>query len=250
MPFQQAGVLWRSVRAMVANDVMTWTILFMSCLVTFGMAMYISFPVTYYGWSTGNYTIDIVSKFNHPVTSITSMLQLGLLGVEIDMDLVGKDEDTGAYVLSPFFRDGSTEWEMLSFCFFLIFYGLYMMMSVIILLNLLIAMMSTTYAKIIDTSVMQWRLDFARLVLKTELECGWLSKPPCGLFKPWELHAGEKARGQYFFYFRHVDANKEGYGTEGGKAVFDDIEALDDDAQGEATEEAKVPDRSPADGDD
>lgn len=104
-------------------------------------------------------------------------------------------------------------------------------MSVIILLNLLIAMMSTTYTKIEEASTMEWRLDFARLVLKLELECGWLHNPPkiCGrqLFTPWDMHAGEMSAGRdkYVIYFRHVEANVEGGGIEGGKAVFDDIGA-------------------------
>ena len=65
---------------MMANDVVTWTVLFMSCLTSFGLAMFLSFPVTFFGYSTGKYTVTAASKFNHPLTSITSMLQLGLLG--------------------------------------------------------------------------------------------------------------------------------------------------------------------------
>ena len=227
VPFRSAGVLWQTVRAMLKRDVTTWAVLFMVMFASFGLAMYISFPVTYYGWSTGKYSIEPVSKFNHPATAITSMLQLGLLGVELELDLVAIDEDSGGYTAHPFFVGGSTDAEWVAVCFFFMFYLVYLMMACIILLNLLIAMMSTTYATIMETATLAWRVDFARIVLKMELESGFMANPPslCGhrLWTPWELHAGEKSGDKYVFYFRNVEANAEGYGTDGGKAVFDDL---------------------------
>ena len=99
-------------------------------------------------------------------------------------------------------------------------------LSLILLLNLLIAMMSTTYESINERSVLEWRVDFARLILKIELECEWLTKPPrwtCGLIKPWDLHAGERTSdGRYMFYFKNVGTNVEGIEMEGGSEIFGD----------------------------
>lgn len=43
------------------------------------------------------------------------------------------------------------------------------------------AMMSTTYESILERSVLEWRVDFARLILKIELECESTSHTQCPL---------------------------------------------------------------------
>lgn len=42
-------------------------------------------------------------------------------------------------------------------------------------------MMSTTYESILERSVLEWRVDFARLILKIELECESTSHTQCPL---------------------------------------------------------------------
>ena len=78
-------------------------------------------------------------------------------------------------------------------------------------------MMSSTYEKIMEDSVLQSRVDFARLILMIELQVGWLQRPPCGLWKPWDLHAGLRGAGakkdRYFHVYQKIQANQEGYGT-------------------------------------
>ena len=71
--------------------------------------------------------------------------------------------------------------------------------------------------------MLQWRVDFARLVLRMELECTYLAKPSiANLWRPWELHAGERTpEGTYIKKFLHVDKNAEGVEMEGGSALFD-----------------------------
>ena len=88
-------------------------------------------------------------------------------------------------------------------------------------------MMSTTYESILERSVLEWRVDFARLILKIELECEWLTTPPkylCGLVKPWDLHAGQCTPDgkRYLFYFKNVGSNIEGVEMEGGSEIFGD----------------------------
>eukprot|EP00966_Prymnesium_polylepis_P212468 4921629-Prymnesium_polylepis.1 len=52
---------------------------------------------------------------------------------------------------------------------FLFFYMALIVMVVLVLINLLIAMMSQTYANVITTAELEWRVMFAQLVLKLEM---------------------------------------------------------------------------------
>ena len=121
--------------------------------------------------------------------------------------------------------------QNLSFGFFLMFYVIYTIMSLILLLNLLIAMMSERYSSIKEDSVLQYRVNYARRVLRLELQSRMLERPPIlfgrPLWKPWDLHAGDRMGNDYMFSFRNVQANKEGGGTTGGEAMFSSV--LDED---------------------
>eukprot|EP00966_Prymnesium_polylepis_P264565 6111898-Prymnesium_polylepis.1 len=46
------------------------------------------------------------------------------------------------------------------------------------------------------------------------------------MWRAWDLHAGDYETGDYYYYFRNVQANKEGGGTSGGSAIFSSV--LDD----------------------
>jgi len=221
VPHQKVGVLWRAVITMVFDDLMVWYVLYVTCFVTFGAALMIAFPVDLEGYSTGSYVIDAVPAFNHPLSMLVSLIHLSLLGTELSLDLVRVDSQTGSFVLHPYLTAASNV-ELATFTLFLILYLVFILLTVILLLNLLIAMMSSTYERIMEHSELQWRVDFARVVLKTELECTWLSKRPFRLF---ELQSGERGtapneRDKHFFIFRHVAPNKEGQGSE--TSMFDE----------------------------
>ena len=95
-------------------------------------------------------------QFIHPLQTFQSLVELGFIGEPIALDLYSGFIQT----------DGTTRGTMklLLFLAFSILYCNYIIMSLVLLLNLLIAMMSTTYASVIESSTLQWRLDFARLV--------------------------------------------------------------------------------------
>ena len=65
---------------MVADDIATWFVILFACILTFGNAMYLCFPVTGWGYSTGEDTIEVAQKMNHPMSTFASVLQLGLMG--------------------------------------------------------------------------------------------------------------------------------------------------------------------------
>ena len=111
------------------------------------------------------------------------------------------------------------------FYLFLFFYVYYIVMSLVVLLNLLIAMMSDTYANALEHATRQFRVNFARRVLRLELQLLWMQK--CGWIT---LNCGEKvgagADAMWVHNYRNYLPNAEGGGTRGAKpSMFaDDVE--------------------------
>ena len=60
-------------------------------------------------------------------------------------------------------------WQRVDMVVFVCFYILYVLMSIILLLNLVIAMLSFNFNIVYDKSTLEWRLMFARYVLRLEL---------------------------------------------------------------------------------
>ena len=60
-------------------------------------------------------------------------------------------------------------WDLANFIFFMTYYFIFVVLMAIICINLLIAMMSETYAKMVAKAQLEWRVDFARRVLRLEL---------------------------------------------------------------------------------
>ena len=71
-----------------------------------------------------------------------------------------------------------TVWKSALFFIFVLYYYFYVLMSLILLLNLLIAMMGDTYGKAIEGATLGWRVDFARRVLRLELQEPLPPPPP------------------------------------------------------------------------
>lgn len=110
-------------------------------------------------------------------------------------------------------------WQRVDMVVFVCFYILYVLMSIILLLNLVIAMLSFNFNIVYDKSTLEWRLMFARYVLRMELIARSLG---C-----WDLHVGEKKGDKYIWSFRDVTANAEGGGASGNP--FENTDLLDDD---------------------
>jgi hypothetical protein len=99
---------------------------------------------------------------------------------------------------------------------------LYVLTVLILMMNLLIALMGSTYTDTVANSTLEHRVDFARLVLKLELEAASIAR----LLKL-DLHAGKPdanntpGSAKYYHVFRSVENNEEGYGTSGTERLFD-----------------------------
>lgn len=99
-------------------------------------------------------------------------------------------------------------------------YIFYLLMSIILLLNLLIAMMGQTYEKTMEVSEIEWRVAFARRILLYEtLAAAYNSCRPKS--KQFTLHAGKYwPDGKHYHIFSDVTANLEGSGTGGIIPLF------------------------------
>jgi hypothetical protein len=118
---------------------------------------------------------------------------------------------------------------------FIVAFFAYVLMSIVLLLNLLIAMLSSTFANVNKKSTLEWRSMFARYMLKLELLAESAVKHKLaartGLsFLDFELRVGEpkddsyegRRTGKRVHAFRDVKANVEGGGLEGDANVFED----------------------------
>ena len=93
---------------------------------------------------------------------------------------------------------------------------MYYIMALVLLLNLLIAMMGETYAKTMQNATLEWRVAYARQVLRLELQIytlqrwGWLN-----------LNCGERQIDsqsgtiKWVFKYQIIESNAEGGGKRG-----------------------------------
>jgi hypothetical protein len=137
---------------------------------------------------------------------------------------------------------------------------MYYIMALVLLLNLLIAMMGETYAKTMRNATLEWRVAYARQVLRLELQIytlqrwGWLN-----------LNCGERqidsqsGTMKWVFKYQIIESNAEGGGKRGKNrtSMFDssievdaELHENDDDGPGggDAQTIAIVSPRGPTEG--
>jgi hypothetical protein len=158
-------------------------------MLNYGFAMYICYP------HTGDYQPMVSPLSNNLVVSLQAQLEMALLGENIPLEFdpenfegmsVGQKIETGGYVLMLY---------------------MYIIMSLILLLNLLIAMMGDTFVKVQEQAVREWRVGMLQMILRLEI----LAKPFTN------VQTGTEMGGQYFILTRTYDTIEEG---EGGDLVL------------------------------
>ena len=85
-----------------------------------------------------------------------SVIEMAILGENISLDMSQ-------------FGVGQTTGQIIETVVYIGLLYLYIIMALVLLLNLLIAMMGDTYQRTQDIATLEWRIDFARRVLR--LEC-------------------------------------------------------------------------------
>lgn len=194
------------------------------------MALYLTSPP---------HTMDKVEE--NGVWNLFAMIEdvflLGLVGTELPISLADELTDgVSKYWNDQDMKNESFPWPMINLSMFTLFYIYYILMSIVLLLNLLIAQMGDVYASADAVSSIDYRVRFARRILLYE---DLSQLPPCyrrdkgnknqvasflGLF---ELNAGiagtdSSGNPDYYVQFRSVSANTEGGGTGGVRPTFKD----------------------------
>ena len=185
IPFESINVFVLTMSAIIFNDLFTFLWLFCAFIVSFYCALYILYPQ-----ANGFERIGVVDSFNTWYGALVSVAQLGFLGAEFDVDMD---------VLST---TALSTWQRIDLVTFAALYIIFILMSIILLLNLLIAMLSYTFESVREDSTLQCRLSFARHVLWLEMFAEQLQMA---------TKVGEKqADGRYIYPFRTVEGGAAG----------------------------------------
>ena len=225
-PLSGLGRFYIIVDRMLEHDVTQFLIIFIIYIVDCGVAMWLMAPRYVMDSSLGDGRWSFLAMTQE-------LLMLGLIGTELPVSVSDEFHNKqGHYIDKPA--------DLFNLGVFSLLYGYFAVMTLILLLNLLIAMMGQTFQETMEVAHIEWRLAFARRVLLYETLA---QLPPCwarqahgpksflGLF---DLHAGIRAAGSqgqdYYVEFRNVDANSEGSGGKVSAFGADD----------EATEPAAV----------
>ena len=206
-PSPRLAVFLLTVKKMMSEDLTTFMSLFMMFMISYFIAMFITYP------APG----PQVPQFNNFYTAFKGLLDLALIGEPMDLVIFEGEAEPGESHLSL------NPWDRTELYLFVAFYYMYVLVAVVLLLNLLIALMGNTFTKVQEDAVLQYRRDFARRILRLEL----IALPP--LVHNEQRFVGERnqTNGKYFHLFRAVEANVEGVAARGGSNIFD---AADEDA--------------------
>lgn len=188
-PFQRLGVFMLSVNRMLREDIFIFLVLFVLFITNFYLILYTVYP------RAGDSSLPEFTQFNEWNKALEAMWVLAFMGEPAETDF------------QPEQLSALSFWQKVDMCVFVGTYFFYVLMSIILLLNLLIAMMGHTFDGVVQKATLEWRLMFARYVLRLELTAGSLGW--------WDLNVGEKKGDRYIFSFRDVAANAEGGGASG-----------------------------------
>ena len=171
---------------MLRTDISTFLVIFFLNIINFGAPLYLVYPQD----PTNSELLDphpnaafghnrgvIAPEFEDWRAAFQKMIDVAFMGDTVTLRL---DDDTTRVL----------NWEKtFTVSIFLLVYFLFILMTTILLLNLLIAMMSTTYEEILEKATQAWRFNFARCVTLLEIAAGGWPFKGIGPFK--DLFLGE-----------------------------------------------------------
>ena len=205
-PFESLHVLLLSIFNMLRDDVATYLVAYAWTLVVFFFALWTLYP------RAGEDLFPVAEQFNSPISAIQAIIQLSLIGEPFQIY---------SSMLVPLSKHMS--WTMtLSLGLWILLYLFFIIMTLILLVNLLIAMLTHTFETVREEATLQSRLSFAQCIIKQELVAeSWGMATQVGEIKP---------DGRYVFTFRSVlhdrdDESEDGYAgdlDEGGADPFQD----------------------------
>ena len=238
LPLERINVFYMTCFQMLSSDVKNWIVLFAIFLFNYGLVMFIVYPrfrpdgaATLPIAAATPEALAAASALEEPVPQLTdanfiqALIELALIGERVEVDaLIGLTQGVDTM---------RAKVKLSLFCVFLSFYAFYVIMTLVLLLNLLIAMMGDTFNTVQERATREYRVNFARGVLRLELQMLWANR--MGLMT---LNCGERVgKGKdatYVYAYRNYVANAEGGGTRGAKASM-----FDDEVEKEADEDAE-----------
>ena len=189
-PFEGLSILINTIRAMVLNDVGQFLIVFLWLFVGFYLALYIIYP------RSGQNSLPYVPTFNGPVEAAFNLLSLSTLGEQVEffplIDALSAHGEAQSIVL----------------VLWLFLYYIWLFLSVILMLNLLIAMLTNTFDHVFDEASLKSRMSFAIGMMKLEITAKSFGMATA----VGELHKGSKV-----YVFRSVQRRED----EGGEETYE-----------------------------
>ena len=202
MPMPWLSVFVLSVRSVLGGELLIFMSIFLVCMAAFGFTMFTIYP-------EHDATSDLpqVPEFATWWQASEAIIMLGFTGSGFDI----QPNPKGLAELGT--------WQALDLGIFMFLYMGYIFFSIILLLNMLIALLGDTFSKTQDESILQGRIAYAQCVLRLELiAASW------GL----DTHAGEKAADKYVHNFRDTELNPDGEVPKGqtSEDIFDPPEEI------------------------
>jgi len=219
MPAQTIGVFLRCSFRIVSHDVSIYLALSIIFFFAYGFTTYVAYP------RIGSHTLPYFPNFNDIVSALHEIVELSLFSDPSTFQLPGgsptdaKQEydiivsaltGTGVGPVWPASPD-LPALECIEVAVFVAFYLTYAMLSCVLLLNLLIAMMSHTFISAQESAQLEWRVLYARNILRLEMVAE--------IFAAWgwvDIHGGERgADGKYYVFNRVHDQKAYGANQDG-----------------------------------
>ena len=198
MPFEKLNILLLSIKSMLLNDVAIFLVAYSWCLLAFFLGLF-----TLYPRSAGR-DFPVTPTFNDASATAQAILELAFIGeaFKVDLDLIWP-------VLGRFHPLTS----LALFSWFGV-YLFFVIVTLILLINLLIAMLTNTYETVRESQKLQSRLSFAQCVIKLELIATSLRI---------NCKVGEvQPDGTYHYVFRSLDRDTEEESEDGYPGDIED----------------------------
>jgi len=192
-PFESFSILLNTIKQMVRNDVSVYMTVFLWLWGGFWLALYILYP------RSGENSLPHAPAFNTVHNSALELISLSLLAQEVELHLLPEAFDA----MSPA--------QIACMALWMLLYAIWLILSVILMTNLLIAMLTNTFDDVFEEATLMSRLSFAIGIMKLEVMAQSFGA---------NTEVGEPRNGARVYVFRTFKGG--GGGEDGDQAVSDE----------------------------
>ena len=184
LPLEKLHILLLSIINMLKHDVLTWLVAYICTLFMYFMTMYTLYP------RSGMNAFPMADKFNSIFSGAQAVVELGFVSEPVPLRI---EPMLDYEFMSASMWTCSFVWVLL--------YITFIIMTMILLLNLLIAMLTYTFDSVLGESILKSRLSFSRCIIKMELVAESFGV---------QTRVGiRKGPEDYVFEFRSIERNVE-----------------------------------------